>query len=100
MVLLSVKRIMALGKGKNMETVQNPMTEYLNLKEAAELLKRKPSTLYHYVRLGKIPYYKPFGSNLYFRKDELLDLMGMNRASSSEEIETEAATDVITRGGK
>lgn len=74
-------------------------TEYLNLKEAAELLKRKPSTLYHYVRLGKIPYYKPFGSNLYFRKDELLDMMGMNRASSSEEIETEAATDVITRGG-
>jgi len=93
MVLLSVKRIMALGKGKNMK-------EYLNLKEAAELLKRKPSTLYHYVRLGKIPYYKPFGSNLYFRKDELLDLMGMNRSSSSEEIETEAATDVITRGGK
>ena len=74
-------------------------TEYLNLKEAAALLKRKPATLYHYVRLGKIPFYKPFGSNLYFRKDELLELMGMNRASSTDEIETEAATQVITRGG-
>jgi len=74
-------------------------TEYLNLKEAAALLKRKPATLYHYVRLGKIPFYKPFGSNLYFRKDELLELMGMNRASSADEIETEAATQVITRGG-
>ena len=93
MVLLSVKRIMALGKGKNIMALHKGknMTEYLNLKEAAELLKRKPSTLYHYVRLGKIPYYKPFGSNLYFRRDELLDLMGMNRAPSSEEIETEAA---------
>lgn len=74
-------------------------TEYLNLKEAAALLKRKPATLYHYVRLGKIPFYKPFGSNLYFRKDELLELMGMNRASSTDEIETEAATQVINRGG-
>jgi len=93
MVLSCVKSFIVLRKGKTMDT------EYLNLKEAAALLKRKPSTLYHYVRLGKIPFYKPFGSNLYFRKDELLELMGMNRASSSEEIETEAATDVITRGG-
>ena len=60
---------------------------YLNLKEAAALLKRKPATLYHYVRLGKIPYYKPFGSNLYFRKDELLDLMGLVKGGKNDNME-------------
>ena len=75
MVLLSV-RIVALRKEEH-GTVQNPMTEYLNLKEAAELLKRKPSTLYHYVRLKD--HITSHLEAISIFASELLDLMGMNQ---------------------
>lgn len=54
---------------------QNNEETYLNIDEAAELLKIKKKTLYQHVWRKKIPAYKPFGGNLLFRKDEVLAII-------------------------
>ncbi|MDD2230371.1 MAG: helix-turn-helix domain-containing protein [Candidatus Cloacimonetes bacterium] len=65
--------------------------QFIDLQEAAELLKLKPATVYQYVWLKKLPCYKPFGRKLYFRKDELIELLNNGRIASAEEIQTQAA---------
>lgn len=75
-------------------------TEFLTVDQAAELMNVKKQTIYQYVWKKQIPAYKPFGNRLFFRKDELLEIMGQGRKPTADEIESEAATYVLNRGRK
>ena len=44
---------------------------FLSLEETVEYLCVSKSTLYKYVHSKRIPYYKPSGSKLYFKVDDL-----------------------------
>ncbi|HRU83622.1 MAG TPA: helix-turn-helix domain-containing protein [Candidatus Cloacimonas sp.] len=73
---------------------------YLNVTEAADLLNVKPGTIYQLVWRKKIPYYKPLGKKLLFKKEELLSYIEKSRVQTQDEIETESATTEMKRGAK
>ena len=73
---------------------------YLNVTEAAALLDVKPGTIYQLVWQKRIPYYKPLGKKLLFKKDELLAIIEIGRISTQDELETNAATAAMKRGAK
>ena len=57
---------------------QNKDVEWLTTLEAANYLRISASRLYELCSLGKVPYYK-FGRSNRFRKDELRDLLMIER---------------------
>lgn len=73
--------------------------QVLDIDEASELLNMSKYTLYTKTSKGEVPFYKE-GRKIYFKRDELLEHITRkeNRYKSNAEIETEAATHVITKG--
>ena len=63
--------------------------ELLDLKQAAEYLKLKPTYLYSLIHQKKLPYYKPNGKRVYFNKAELNNWVNDSRIKTSDEIEKE-----------
>lgn len=62
--------------------------EVLNFKEAIEFLGVSKSMLYKLTHKKEIPYYKPNGKLIFFKKSELEEWILGNRISSiSEEME-------------
>jgi len=59
---------------------------YLTIDEAADYLKVKKNTLYKYTSQRKIPYYKPEGKQVKFKKTELDKWMNQFRVSSQDEL--------------
>ena len=72
--------------------------EVLNLNEAALYLELSTSHLYRLTSTGCIPFYKPNGKKLYFKRLELDQWLLRNRSTSKEEIETHAANYLIKKG--
>jgi excisionase family DNA binding protein len=60
--------------------------ELLDLKQAAEYLKLRPSYIYSLVHQGKIPYHKPNGKKLYFFKHELNEWILGTKVRSVDEL--------------
>lgn len=63
--------------------------ELLDLNQAAEYLKLKPSYVYSLIHQKKIPYYKPNGKRVYFNKAELNNWVTGSRIKTVDEIEKE-----------
>jgi excisionase family DNA binding protein len=63
----------------------------LDVNEAAQLLGLKASTIYKKTMNGEIPFYKPSGGRIHFRRKELKDWVFKNRSSTRAELELEAA---------
>lgn len=57
------------------------------------------SYLYVLTCKNKIPYYKPNGKTLYFKKSELNEWLSRNRVGSIDEAESDAALYVAKKGG-
>jgi excisionase family DNA binding protein len=57
----------------------------LSIEEAAEFLGLKKNYLYRLVYLKKIPYYKPTGGKLFFKKTELEEFIFRNHQCPSYE---------------
>lgn len=72
--------------------------EVLNLNDAALYLELSASHLYRLTSTGCIPYYKPNGKKLYFKRLELDQWLLRNRSTTKEEIETQAANYLIKKG--
>jgi excisionase family DNA binding protein len=77
----------------------------LTMSDTALLTGLSKSHIYKLVCAKKIPYYKSQGGKLtYFDKSELNKWLLQNRVKTSDELETEAATYVVTgkakKGGK
>lgn len=59
--------------------------EFLTVKEAARELGLSASTLYKMVLKKEIPFYKPNGKILYFKRRELMDWIEQSKVPSHED---------------
>lgn len=73
-------------------------TEMLTARQAAAYLNVALPTLYSYTHLRKIRFTKPNGKKVYFAKADLDAYLNRNAFPSEEEIRTDAATRIVTRG--
>jgi excisionase family DNA binding protein len=78
-----------IGQVEKSEVHQPELT--LDVNEAAQLLGLKASTIYKKTMNGEIPFYKPSGGRIHFRRKELEDWLFKNRSSTRAELELEAA---------
>lgn len=65
--------------------------EVLNMNEACKYLELSISHLYKLTSAGTIPFYKPTGKKLYFKKSELDSWLLRNRCATQEEIENDTS---------
>jgi len=72
--------------------------EVLNFNEACHYLELSQSHMYKLTSLGSIPFYKPNGKKLYFKRTELNTWLLRNRNSTQEELEQQAADYLIKKG--
>lgn len=72
--------------------------EVLNMVEASKYLELSVSHLYKLTSAGSIPFYKPNGKKLYFKRTELDAWLLRNRSASKDEIEQEAANYLMRKG--
>jgi excisionase family DNA binding protein len=71
--------------------VKQQLPDILNIKEAAEFLKLKISTLYEKTSRKQIPHLKK-GNKLYFNLSELQNWIKQGKVKTRDEIESEAVT--------
>ena len=64
----------------------------LTLEEVAEYTHLSKSYVYTLTSKGDIPYYKPNGKQLYFKRTEIDEWLLTNRNKTNQEIEREIAT--------
>ncbi len=69
------------------QLIENQDLELLDLNQAAEYLKLKPSYIYSLIHQKKIPYYKPLGKRVYFIKAELIKWIKESKIKSVDEVE-------------
>ena len=70
--------------------------EILNVEQVAQMLGRSKNTIYMMVFQKRIPHYKPNRKSLYFRKSEIEAWAFHERIATKDEIETAAATAVLS----
>ena len=69
--------------------------EVLTIDECAMLTGMTVGNLYRMTSSRAIPFYKPQGGKVYFRKEEIERWMLRNRQATIDEVESEAATHVF-----
>lgn len=72
--------------------------EVINFCEACSYLEVSQSHLYKLTSAGDIPFYKPQGKKIYFRRVELDQWLLRNRSASHSEIDRQAADYLIKKG--
>lgn len=88
-----------LDKLEKMIELQGIFTkEVLNFNEAALYLELSHSHMYKLTSNGFIPFYKPNGKKLYFKREELETWLLRNRSASQDEIQQEASDYLIKKG--
>jgi excisionase family DNA binding protein len=70
----------------------------LTLVEAAEFLGLSVSYMYKLTHWNKLPYYKPSGKLLYFKRQELEEWMLQNKSTSQAEIEAIVQAELKSKG--
>ncbi len=61
--------------------------EIVSFKKASKILGVAESTLYKLTHERRIPFYKPGGKLIYFKKEDLITWMLRNKTPSNEEIQ-------------
>jgi excisionase family DNA binding protein len=64
----------------------------LTFVETCQFLNVSKSTLYKMTHRKQVPYYKPNGKKLYFKKSDLLQWMLKNPVKTQNQIENETST--------
>lgn len=81
------------------EEINNFPTEepekFLSVEEASIYLKTTKSTIYKMTMEKKIPFYKPTGKRVFFKKSELDEWITRSRSKSMHEIEQEATNYIL-----
>jgi excisionase family DNA binding protein len=96
---MDLQIIEQLNKIERLLESQNLLArEVLNLNDAAQYLELSTSHLYRLTSTGCIPFYKPNGKKLYFKRLELDQWLLRNRNITKDEIETQAANYLIKKG--
>ncbi|MBK1851555.1 helix-turn-helix domain-containing protein [Marinobacter sp. 1-4A] len=70
--------------------------EIMNLEECAEFTGLKKSTLYQLTSQKKIPYFKPNGNRIFFKRADVLQWLQSNRIATADEIEQAAAQHLVS----
>lgn len=73
--------------------------EMFTIDEASKYLGMSKDYLYIMTCKKQIPYYKPNGKRLYFKKAELNEWLQRNRVNSVDEAESSAALYIAKKGG-
>ena len=71
---------------KSLKAAQTAEKEMLTVDEVVSLTGIKQSTLYKMVHYNKIPYYKPNGRLLYFKRGEVLDFIKRGKVPSNDQL--------------
>ena len=87
------------AKISNGNDINNNVDIIFNTGEACGFLNISKSTIYKMTSSKSIPFYKPNGKNMYFKKTELEEYLSQKRQLSNSDIETEAV-DYLTRNHK
>lgn len=69
----------------------------LTLEEVAEYTHLSKSYVYKLTSKGDIPYYKPNGKQLYFKRTEIDEWLLTNRNKTNQEIEREIEREIATK---
>ncbi|MBV6513924.1 MAG: hypothetical protein FMNOHCHN_03506 [Ignavibacteriaceae bacterium] len=72
-----------------MVTTTHLQEGFLGAEEAAEFLNISKSALYKLTWKNRVPYYKPGGKLIYFRKEELAEWIKKGRVKTPEERKAE-----------
>jgi excisionase family DNA binding protein len=75
------------------EVEETPMT----FLEAVQFMKVKSSTLYKLTHKKLIPYSKPGGKVLYFKKADLINWMNSNPVKTADQIDEEASNYLMSK---
>jgi excisionase family DNA binding protein len=78
---------------------QPAVSEILDIRQAADFLKLKVTTLYEKTSQKTIPHFKK-GNKLYFNRVALIEWLNSGRVKTSKEIESEALSYLIARKEK
>lgn len=76
----------------NLERINQGAKTILTLEEVAKYTNYSKSYIYKLTSKGDIPYYKPNGKQLYFKRTEIDEWLLTNRNKTNQEIEREIAT--------
>jgi excisionase family DNA binding protein len=82
--------------GETPEVSKQQPTEILDMQQASEFLKLKPSTLYEKTSRKQIPHFKK-GNKLYFYLTELQQWVKQGKIKTIEEIACEAITFTLNK---
>lgn len=74
--------------------------DVLTIEECSMLTGMTVGSLYRRTSNGEIPYYKPMGGKIYFRKEEIERWMLRGRQPGKSELESDAATYSFLNKGK
>ena len=77
--------------GEGLTQVKNIIPDILDVKQAADFLRLKITTLYEKTSEKTIPHFKK-GNKLYFKRDELQAWVLEGKVKTNDEIESQAAT--------
>lgn len=69
--------------------MDNGNTEFMSSEEAAKFLNIAVSTLYKLSSTRSIPFYKPSGKLIYFKREELSAWLNNGRQKTKAEIDSE-----------
>ncbi len=69
--------------------------KFISVQETAIILDLSIQTVYHYIHQRRIPYYKPNGRNVYFKKEELEAYIQRHRIKSDEELDELASNYIV-----
>jgi len=78
-------------------TQSDQRIEMLDIGQAADYLKLKPSYLYKLTHYGKIAHYKPGGKKIYFNISDLNQWLFSCRVLSNKELDSLAASHIAER---
>ncbi|RXG16550.1 helix-turn-helix domain-containing protein [Leeuwenhoekiella aestuarii] len=77
--------------------IQNEKKEVLTIKDVCHLYDISSSAVYKLTHGKKIPFYKPSGGKVYFKREEVQKYFLSNRVSSQDEIDREASKFLIDK---
>ena len=81
---------------RNIESLLLSQKTVLNFDELAAYTGLSKSHLYKLTSTGGIPCYKPQGKHIYASKEEVDNWLLKNKKASNEEVESQAATYIVT----
>jgi excisionase family DNA binding protein len=77
--------------GNGLTQTKSNIPEIMDVKQAADFLRLKITTLYEKTSLKIIPHFKK-GNKLYFKRDELQSWVQDGKVKTTDELESEAAS--------